>query len=44
MKLVLATVYTNFNTEVVDDTGIEQIDDMMATPASGQLLLKFKTL
>jgi hypothetical protein len=44
MKLVLATVYTNFNTEVVDDTGIEQVDDMMATPVSGQVILKFKNL
>ena len=44
MKLILAVVYTNFTTLIVDDTGIEQTDTFMATPEGGQLILGFNVI
>jgi hypothetical protein len=41
MKLILATIYSNFETTIIDDTGIEQTDTFMATPEGGQLTLGF---
>ncbi|KAJ6784092.1 hypothetical protein PWT90_06856 [Aphanocladium album] len=42
MKLVLAVIYANFTTTVVDDVGIEQTDGYSARPAADQLYLGFK--
>ncbi|KIW04929.1 uncharacterized protein PV09_04097 [Verruconis gallopava] len=45
MKLILATIYLKFDTEIVDDTGIEQIDDgFMSAPVGNQLILGFKSV
>jgi hypothetical protein len=44
MKLVVAAVYTNYTTYIVDDEGIEQIDHMIARPVAEKLLLGFKRL
>jgi cytochrome P450 len=44
LKVVLAAIYLNFETFIVDDEGIEQIDDMMATPKSDKLILGFKRI
>jgi hypothetical protein len=41
MKLVLVVTYTNFETIIIDDTGIEQTDTFMAIPEGGQLTLGF---
>ena len=39
---MLAAIYANFETEVVDDTGIEQEDAYVAGPVGKKLGLKFK--
>ncbi|KAJ3495270.1 hypothetical protein NLG97_g3511 [Lecanicillium saksenae] len=44
MKLVLAVIYANFTTTVVDDSGIEQTDGYSARPAADQLYLGFQKL
>lgn len=42
MKSVIAAVYTNSTTEIVDDAGIEQADAFIAGPVGGKLVLRFK--
>lgn len=42
IKMVIAAVYTNFRTHVVDDEGIEQIDGYTTGPRSNQLILRFE--
>ena len=43
MKLVVAAVYTNFRTEVVDCGDMEQADTFIAAgPVSGKCVLRFK--
>ncbi|ATY65919.1 cytochrome P450 monooxygenase [Cordyceps militaris] len=43
MKLVLAVIYANFTTTVVDDGGMEQTDGYSARPKADQLFLRFRT-
>lgn len=43
MKLVLAAVYTNFETTIVNDSGMEQRDGIIASPVGDKLILKLKT-
>lgn len=42
MKHIIAAIYTNFTSDVVDDEGIEQGDSYTARPVSEQLMLSFK--
>lgn len=42
MKLIVAAIYTNFTSHIVDDTGIEQGDGYTGRPASEQLFLRFE--
>jgi hypothetical protein len=42
MKLVIAAIYTNYTTHIVDDTGIEQVEAFIAGPRSNQLILRFE--
>ncbi len=42
LKLVIAAIYTNYTTEIVDDEGMEQIDSFIAGPIGEKLILKFK--
>lgn len=42
MKLIIAMVYSNFRTYVVDDEGIEQVDTYTAGPKSNRLFLRFE--
>ena len=42
MKLVIAAIYTNYTTEIVDDEGIEQADTFVSAPVGGKLILRFK--
>lgn len=42
MKYIIAAIYTNFLTSVVDDEGIEQTDGFMAGPKGEQLILAFQ--
>ncbi|KAE8154531.1 cytochrome P450, partial [Aspergillus avenaceus] len=41
IKLVMAAVYTNFTTEIVDDEGIEQDHAFISLPKGRKLMLKF---
>ena len=42
MKLIIAAIYTNYATEIVDDEGIEQADTYISRPIADKLILKFK--
>lgn len=42
MKLVLAAVYTNYTTHIIEDAGIEQEDTYTAMPRGKKLLLVFR--
>ena len=42
MKLIIAAIYTNFSTHVVDDEGIEQEDAYTAGPRGNKLMLRFE--
>lgn len=42
MKLVIAAIYTNYVTEIVDDEGMEQADTFIAGPVGGKLVLRLK--
>ena len=42
MKLAVAAIYTNYTTSIVDDEGIEQLDNYIAVPTSHKLILSFK--
>jgi len=44
MKVVVAAIYTNYTTYVIDDEGIEQLDAMVASPAREKLVLGFNRL
>ncbi|KLJ13509.1 unspecific monooxygenase [Blastomyces silverae] len=42
MKLVVAAIYSNFTSKIVDDEGIEPIDAYSVRPSSNKLVLKFE--
>lgn len=42
MKTILAVLYVNFTTTIVDDSGIEQTDGYSACPKADQLFLRFR--
>ncbi|KAL4751247.1 hypothetical protein BDW72DRAFT_173974 [Aspergillus terricola var. indicus] len=42
MKLVVAAIYTNFRTVIVDDGGIEAIDAYTVKPKGEKLILRFE--
>lgn len=44
MKLVLVVIYSNFETIVIDDSGVEQTDSFMATLEGGKLTLGFAAI
>ncbi|KAL8825593.1 MAG: hypothetical protein Q9170_007737 [Blastenia crenularia] len=44
LKYVTAAIYSNFETSIVDDTGMEQVDSYTAGPVEDQLQLKFTRL
>lgn len=39
---MVATIYTNYTTEIIDDEAIEQADEYISGPISGKLILRFK--
>ncbi|EER29230.1 Cytochrome P450 family protein [Coccidioides posadasii C735 delta SOWgp] len=41
MKLVVAAIYSNYTTSIVNDDGIEAIDAYTVRPTSNRLILKF---
>lgn len=42
IKLVTAAIYTNYETSIVDDAGIEPMDGFVGRPVGNKLVLKFK--
>ena len=44
LKLLLAAVYANYSTEIIDDEGIEQREDFVSSPTGGKLFLRFRAL
>jgi hypothetical protein len=44
IKTVIAAIYSNFVTHVVDDEGIEEIDAYTVRPMSNRLLLRFEQI
>jgi hypothetical protein len=42
MKFIIAAIYTNFTTSIVDNKGVEQLDSYTAPPASGKLIIKMQ--
>ena len=42
MKSMIATIYADFETSVVDDSEMEQLDAVLAPPVADKLLLKFR--
>lgn len=42
IKLLVAAIYNNYTTSIVNDEGIEAIDAYATRPRSNQLILKFK--
>ena len=42
MKLIIAAIYTNWRTVIVDDEGIEEIDAYTTKPTSNKLILRFE--
>ena len=42
MKLVLATIYSNYTTQLVDATGIEMKDSYTSGPVGNQLTIRFE--
>ncbi|MCJ1397781.1 hypothetical protein MMC11_000977 [Xylographa trunciseda] len=41
LKLIIAAIYTNYTTTIVDDEGIEQMDTYTARPVGDKLILQF---
>lgn len=42
MKYLVAALYSNYSTAIVDDTGIEQIDSYTAPPKSDKLIIRLE--
>ncbi len=42
MKLIIAAIYTNWTTVIVDDEGIEEVDAYTTKPTSNRLILRFE--
>jgi hypothetical protein len=42
MKLIVAAIYSNYRTSIIDDEGIEAIDAYTTKPRSNQLILRFE--
>ena len=44
MKLVVAAIYTNFRSTIVNDDGIEAIDAYTVHPKAEKLILRFHSI
>ena len=42
MLVFLAAVYTNYSSHIVDAQGIEPVDEFIAGPRAGKLILRFE--
>jgi hypothetical protein len=41
MKAIVKVIYSEFETLIVDDAGMDQLDSVIAGPKGDRLLLKF---
>jgi hypothetical protein len=44
MKYIVAALYSNYSTSIVDDSGIEQTDRYTAPPKSDKLMIRLEKL
>jgi hypothetical protein len=44
MKYLVAALYSNYSTSILDDTGIEQIDSYTAPPKNDKLMIRLDKL
>ncbi|KLU87859.1 cytochrome P450 3A12 [Magnaporthiopsis poae ATCC 64411] len=44
MKHIVAAIYSNFTTHIVDDAGMEQVDGYTVGPQSGRLFVRFEPI
>ncbi|KAF2749423.1 cytochrome P450 monooxygenase-like protein [Sporormia fimetaria CBS 119925] len=42
MKFIVAALYSNYTTAIIDDTGIEQVDGYTAPPSNEELLIQLQ--
>lgn len=42
MKMILATLYSYYETEIIEDDGMEQEDKFLAGPIGEKLVLRFR--
>ena len=42
MKYIIAAIYTDFTTKIVDDENVQQMDLYTAPPSSGKLIIKIQ--
>lgn len=42
MKFIIAAIYTDFKTMIIDDEGVEQMDMYTAPPKSGKLIIRLE--
>lgn len=42
MKYIIATLYSNYTTSIVDDTGIEQSDAYTAPPKNEKIMIRLE--
>ena len=41
MKCLVAIIYTSYETNIVDDSGMKQVDAVVAGPSGDSLFLRF---
>ena len=44
MKYVVAAIYSNYSTDIVDDEGVAQTDAYTAPPQNDKLIIKLRKL
>jgi hypothetical protein len=44
LKTIVAAIYTNYETTIIDDEGIEQEDAFLAGPVGRKLVLKLSSV
>jgi hypothetical protein len=44
MKYIVAALYSNYSTTIVDDTGIKQVDAYTAPPTTDKLMIRLQKL
>jgi hypothetical protein len=44
MKYIIAALYSNYSTSIIDDTGIGQVDSYTAPPENDRLMIRLEKL